>query len=107
MQSVFIPECPPQKCLYIYLCGQVVRQSDDDQVTVIGAGVTLHEALAAADTLAAKGNPHCPLVDMCWYCYEDTQGLMQGLFNWPVNHYSLYKPVNFLMHSYRKEHPCD
>lgn len=57
MQSVFIPECPPQKCLYIYLCGQVVRQSDDDQVTVIGAGVTLHEALAAADTLAAKGNP--------------------------------------------------
>uniref|UniRef100_A0AAX7SXB5 Transketolase n=1 Tax=Astatotilapia calliptera TaxID=8154 RepID=A0AAX7SXB5_ASTCA len=34
---------------------KVVRQSDDDQVTVIGAGVTLHEALAAADTLAAKG----------------------------------------------------
>lgn len=44
------------------LCDQVVRQSDSDQVTVIGAGVTLHEALTAADKLAAQGNPHCPLV---------------------------------------------
>lgn len=33
--------CPPQ----------VVLKSKDDQVTVIGAGVTLHEALAAADLL--------------------------------------------------------
>jgi transketolase len=33
----------------------VVRQSDDDQVTVIGAGVTLHEALEAADILAKEG----------------------------------------------------
>uniref|UniRef100_A0A7N6AQJ9 Transketolase n=1 Tax=Anabas testudineus TaxID=64144 RepID=A0A7N6AQJ9_ANATE len=33
---------------------KVVRQSDNDQVTVIGAGVTLHEALAAADTLAIQ-----------------------------------------------------
>ena len=30
---------------------QVVLKSKDDQVTVIGAGVTLHEALAAADLL--------------------------------------------------------
>lgn len=34
---------------------KVVRQSDNDRVTVIGAGVTLHEALAAADTLATEG----------------------------------------------------
>lgn len=34
---------------------KVVRQSDNDQVTVIGAGVTLHEALAAADMLASEG----------------------------------------------------
>lgn len=34
---------------------QVVRQSDSDHVTVIGAGVTLHEALAAADILAGEG----------------------------------------------------
>ncbi|XP_056446728.1 transketolase-like [Gadus chalcogrammus] len=34
---------------------KVVRQSDDDQVTVIGAGVTLHEALEAADILAKEG----------------------------------------------------
>uniref|UniRef100_A0A8C5QXC8 transketolase n=1 Tax=Leptobrachium leishanense TaxID=445787 RepID=A0A8C5QXC8_9ANUR len=34
---------------------KVVRQSDSDRVTVIGAGVTLHEALAAADELAKQG----------------------------------------------------
>jgi transketolase len=34
---------------------RVVRESDDDQVTLIGAGVTLHEALKAADALAADG----------------------------------------------------
>ncbi|HEX2064594.1 MAG TPA: transketolase [Acidimicrobiales bacterium] len=33
----------------------VVRSSDDDQVTVVGAGVTLHEALKAADALAEEG----------------------------------------------------
>lgn len=38
------PHCPP--------CHpQVVLKSKDDQVTVIGAGVTLHEALAAAEIL--------------------------------------------------------
>jgi transketolase len=34
---------------------RVVRESEDDQVTLIGAGVTLHEAIKAADTLAADG----------------------------------------------------
>ncbi|KAL2104292.1 hypothetical protein ACEWY4_001160 [Coilia grayii] len=34
---------------------KVVRQSDSDRVTVIGAGVTLHETLAAADQLASEG----------------------------------------------------
>ena len=33
----------------------VLRSSDDDQVTLIGAGVTLHEALKAADELSAQG----------------------------------------------------
>uniref|UniRef100_A0A8C4HAS2 Transketolase n=1 Tax=Dicentrarchus labrax TaxID=13489 RepID=A0A8C4HAS2_DICLA len=33
---------------------KVVRQSDKDHVTVVGAGITLHEALAAADMLARK-----------------------------------------------------
>ena len=32
---------------------KVVRQSPDDQVTLVGAGITLHEALAAADALGA------------------------------------------------------
>ncbi|MDX6504239.1 MAG: transketolase, partial [Gaiellaceae bacterium] len=30
----------------------VVRSSDDDEVTIVAAGITLHEALAAADELA-------------------------------------------------------
>jgi transketolase len=33
---------------------KVVRQSAKDKVTLIGAGVTLHQCLAAADALAAK-----------------------------------------------------
>lgn len=39
---------------------QVVRQSNNDLVTVIGAGVTLHEALAAADMLKSEGMPMLP-----------------------------------------------
>jgi transketolase len=34
---------------------RVVRQTDDDAVTLIGAGITLHEAIKAADALAAEG----------------------------------------------------
>jgi transketolase len=34
---------------------KVLRSSDADQVTLIGAGVTLHEALKAADQLAESG----------------------------------------------------
>nr|XP_003216952.1 PREDICTED: transketolase-like protein 1 [Anolis carolinensis] len=34
---------------------KVVRKNDADKVTVIGAGVTLHEALKAADELAKQG----------------------------------------------------
>lgn len=40
---------------------QVVRQSDNDQVTVVGAGVTLHEALAAAEMLASEGKTNTAL----------------------------------------------
>jgi transketolase len=34
---------------------RVLRSSDDDQVTLVGAGVTLHEALKAADALGEHG----------------------------------------------------
>ena len=34
---------------------KTLRSSESDAVTLIGAGVTLHEALAAADTLAEQG----------------------------------------------------
>jgi transketolase len=34
---------------------RTLRSGDDDAVTLIGAGITLHECLAAADELAARG----------------------------------------------------
>ena len=34
---------------------RVVRSGDDDRVTLVGAGITLHEAVKAADGLAAEG----------------------------------------------------
>ena len=34
---------------------QTVRSSEEDAITLIGAGITLHECLAAADTLAERG----------------------------------------------------
>ncbi|MEZ2390473.1 transketolase [bacterium RCC_150] len=34
---------------------KVLRSSDDDVVTLIGAGITLHESLRAADILASEG----------------------------------------------------
>ncbi len=42
---------------------KVVRESDEDQVTLIGAGVTLHEAIKAADTLASDG-VHARVIDL-------------------------------------------
>jgi transketolase len=34
---------------------RVVRSSDNDDVTIVGAGITLHESLAAADLLSERG----------------------------------------------------
>jgi len=34
---------------------KVVKSSDDDKVTIVAAGITLHEALKAADVLAGEG----------------------------------------------------
>ncbi len=34
---------------------KVLRSSDDDKVTIVSAGITLHEALKAAEALAAEG----------------------------------------------------
>jgi transketolase len=45
---------PPEEAFSIG-GSRVVRESDEDQVTLIGAGITLHEALKAADALAQDG----------------------------------------------------
>ena len=46
---------------------KVVRSHDGDRLTVVGAGITLHEALAAADELATAGIP-VRVVDL--YCLK-------------------------------------
>lgn len=53
---------------------KVVRSSADDKVTVVGAGVTLYEALEAADTLAADGI-HIRVVDLFSISPVDAEGL--------------------------------
>ncbi|MGI8848394.1 MAG: transketolase [Candidatus Dormibacteria bacterium] len=56
---------------------KVVRRSDTDAVTLIGAGVTVHNALRAADELAKEG-VNCRVID----CYSvkpiDGQGLSEA-----------------------------
>jgi len=50
---------------------KVVRQSVQDKVTVIGAGITLHEALKAADELKAQGT-NIRVIDL--YCLKPIDG---------------------------------
>jgi transketolase len=56
---------------------RVVRASDEDEVLLVGAGITLHEALQAADALADDGI-RARVVD----CYSlkpiDTDGLREA-----------------------------
>jgi transketolase len=42
---------------------KTLRHSDDDRVTLVGEGITLHEALKAADTLAAA-DIHARVIDL-------------------------------------------
>lgn len=53
---------------------QVVRSSDADQVTIVAAGITLHEALAACETLAAEG-VNARLIDLYSVKPVDDAGL--------------------------------
>ena len=50
---------------------KVLRQSEQDRVTVIGAGITLNEALKAADDLKAKGTA-VRVIDL--YCVKPIDG---------------------------------
>jgi transketolase len=50
---------------------KVLRQSPQDKATVIGAGVTLHEALKAADQLKAEGTA-VRVIDL--YCVKPIDG---------------------------------
>src|SRR3984893_12926620 len=50
---------------------KVVRQSAQDRATVIGAGITLHESLKAADPLKSQGIP-IRVIDL--YCVKPIDG---------------------------------
>ncbi|HEV2205091.1 MAG TPA: transketolase [Candidatus Acidoferrales bacterium] len=54
---------------------KVLRQSAQDRATVIGAGVTLHEALKAADDLKSKGTA-IRVIDL--YCVKPIDGKALG-----------------------------
>jgi transketolase len=56
---------------------KVVRSSPDDQVTLIGAGVTLHNSLAAADQLTGDGIA-ARVVDLYSVKPIDTQALLEA-----------------------------
>jgi transketolase len=56
---------------------KVVRSSPDDQVTLIGAGVTLHNCLAAADELAGDGI-RARVLDLYSVKPIDTQALLDA-----------------------------
>jgi transketolase len=56
---------------------KVVRSSPDDQVTLIGAGVTLHNCLAAADELSRDGI-HARVLDVYSVKPIDTQALLDS-----------------------------
>jgi transketolase len=54
---------------------KVLRESAADRVTIIGAGVTLHEALKAYDALKAKGTA-ARVIDL--YCVKPIDGAALG-----------------------------
>jgi transketolase len=56
---------------------KVVRSSPDDQVTLIGAGVTVHNSLAAADQLTSDGI-RARVLDLYSVKPIDTQGLLEA-----------------------------
>jgi len=56
---------------------RVVRRTDDDAVTLIGAGITLHEALGAADALEAEGI-HARVIDLYTVKPMDTETVKEA-----------------------------
>jgi transketolase len=56
---------------------KVLRSSDADVVTLIGAGVTVHHCLDAADRLASEG-VHCRVIDLYSIKPVDTRTLREA-----------------------------
>ena len=57
---------------------RVIRSSDDDEVTLVAAGITLHEALAAADELAAHEGVTARVIDLYSVKPIDAQTLTEA-----------------------------
>jgi transketolase len=56
---------------------KVARSSDDDDVTIVAAGITLHEALKAADSLAEEGIS-ARVIDLYSVKPVDVEGLREA-----------------------------
>lgn len=86
---------------------QVVCQSDSDCVTVIGAGITLHEALGAADILKSEGklmSPSCGQMFHSTFLMLSNTDKILSRISAALLHRSIR--VFFSMNSNREEHPC-
>jgi transketolase len=71
---------------------KVLRSSDDDEVAIVGAGITLHEGLKAADALAEEGIAARVIdlysvkpadADTLRAAADETQGLVTVEDHWP------------------------
>jgi transketolase len=62
--------------LFVVGGSRVLRDGDD--VTLVGAGVTLHEALKAADRLAAAHDVHARVIDLYSVKPVDTEMLARA-----------------------------
>ena len=88
---------------------KVLRSGPDDQVTLIAAGVTVHEALAAADKLATEGIS-ARVVDLYSVKPVDTQTLRKaaeetGLFVTVEDHHPEGGLADAVLESFGNGHP--
>ncbi|WUV84938.1 transketolase [Streptomyces sp. NBC_01476] len=88
---------------------KVLRSGADDQVTLIGAGVTLHQALAAADRLAGEGI-RARVIDLYSVKPVDTQTLrtaaeVTGRFVTVEDHHPEGGLADAVLESFGNGHP--
>jgi transketolase len=90
-------------CEYVFQVGQakVVKQTDKDQVLLIGAGITLHESVAAAEVLKAGGSTYqlTLLILVALHVCHETAATYSLFFS---HYWSLSLLLNHCIRSYHR-----